>query len=177
MQPKGFDVIPIKCTGPNNIHTLVTKTSNVYLHSSPSPWSVGSVPWWLQRTSPQRPGGRLRPGEGQGSPGRRVDTSPLDHFCTALCRKGRWTWQLIYSNPLTRMWKSAQIEISKEIHYSCKIWRGIKFSGLAVCFATTKLKSTNISYSHKYAWRSLTKLPNLNLPIFIQWWFGPNRQI
>ena len=32
--------------------------------------------------------------------------------------------------------------------YRWKIWRGIKFGSLAVCLATTKLKSANISYSH-----------------------------
>ena len=41
-------------------------------------------------------------------------------------------------------------------------------------FATAKLKSANISYSHIYVWQSLTELPNLNPPIFLQWRFGPN---
>ena len=36
-------------------------------------------------------------------------------------------------------------------------------------FATAKLKFTNISYLHIR--RSHTKPPNLNLPIFLQWWF------
>ena len=67
------------------------------------------------------------------------------------------------------------------LQYTLLQWSGItrgiyridgKFGGelnLAVwqsSFATTKLKSTNISYLHIYVWRSLTKLPNLNLPIF-----------
>ena len=39
-------------------------------------------------------------------------------------------------------------------------------------FATAKLKSANISYLHVYVWWSLTELPNLNLPIFLQWRFG-----
>ena len=34
------------------------------------------------------------------------------------------------------------------IPYSREIWRGIKFGGLAVCLATAKLKSTDISYLH-----------------------------
>ena len=52
-----------------------------------------------------------------------------------------------------------------------------KFGGelnLAVwrsAFATAKLKSANISYSHIYVWRSLTEPPNLNPPIFLQWQF------
>ena len=37
--------------------------------------------------------------------------------------------------------------------------------------ATAKLKSANISYLHIYVWRSLTKPPNLNPPIFLQWRF------
>ena len=35
------------------------------------------------------------------------------------------------------------------IPYSWKIWRGIKFGGLAVCLATAKLKFANISYLHQ----------------------------
>ena len=73
------------------------------------------------------------------------------------------------------------------LQYTLLQWSGItrgiyridgKFGGelnLAVwrsSFATTKLKSTNISYLHIYIWRSLTKLPNLNPPIFLHWQFG-----
>ena len=58
-----------------------------------------------------------------------------------------------------------------ELPYSRKYWRGIKFGGLAVWFATAKLKSANISYLHIYVWRSLTEPPNLNSPIFLQWRF------
>ena len=39
------------------------------------------------------------------------------------------------------------------------VWRSI--------FVTAKLKSANISYLHIYIHRSLTKPPNLNLPIFL----------
>ena len=48
------------------------------------------------------------------------------------------------------------------IQYSWKIWRGIKFGGLAVYITTAKLKSAKISYLHIYVWRSRTKPPNLN---------------
>ena len=41
--------------------------------------------------------------------------------------------------------------------YSRKIWRGIKFGGLAVYTTTAKLKSAKISYSRIYVWRSCTK--------------------
>ena len=54
------------------------------------------------------------------------------------------------------------------IPYSRKIWRGIKFGGLAVYITTAKLKSAKISYSHIYVWRSRTEPPNLNPPIFLQ---------
>ena len=54
------------------------------------------------------------------------------------------------------------------IPYSRKIWRGIRFGGLAVYIATAKLKSAKISYSHIYVWRSRTEPPNLNPPIFLQ---------
>ena len=39
-------------------------------------------------------------------------------------------------------------------------------------WATTKLKSAKISYLHVYVWRFRNKLPNLNLPICLQWQFG-----
>ena len=45
------------------------------------------------------------------------------------------------------------------ILYSQKIWRGIKFGGLAVYITTAKLKSAKISYSHIYVWRSRTEPP------------------
>ena len=54
------------------------------------------------------------------------------------------------------------------IPYSRKIWRGIKFGGLAVYITTAKLKSAKISYSHIYVWRSHTEPPNLNPLIFLQ---------
>ena len=38
---------------------------------------------------------------------------------------------------------------------------GFKFGGLAVLFATAKLKPANISYLHIYVWRSLSEPPNL----------------
>ena len=57
-----------------------------------------------------------------------------------------------------------------------KSWRGIKFCGLAVCLATAKLKSTNISYLHIRIWQSLTEPPNLNPPIFLHWRFGTQLQ-
>ena len=56
------------------------------------------------------------------------------------------------------------------IPYSRKIWRGIKFGGLAVynIITTAKLKSAKISYSYiLYVWRSRTEPPNLNPPIFL----------
>ena len=54
------------------------------------------------------------------------------------------------------------VSLIKNIPYSRKIWQGIKFGGLAVYFATAKLKSASISFSHIYIWRSLTEPPNLN---------------
>ena len=56
------------------------------------------------------------------------------------------------------------------IPYSRKIWRGIKFGGLAVYITTAKLKFAKLSYSHihVYVWRSRTEPPNLNPPIFLQ---------
>ena len=36
-----------------------------------------------------------------------------------------------------------------DLSHSRKIWRGIKFGGLAVCLATAKLKSASISHLHK----------------------------
>ena len=55
--------------------------------------------------------------------------------------------------------------------YSWKIWWGItcKFGSLAV-LVTAKLKIR--SYLHIYVWRSLSKPPNLNPPIFLKWRFG-----
>ena len=63
------------------------------------------------------------------------------------------------------------------IPYSRKIWRGIKFGGLAVYITTTKLKSAKIScsYIYIYMWQSRTEPPNLNLPCNSD--FGLNRQI
>ena len=48
------------------------------------------------------------------------------------------------------------------IPYSRKIWRGIKFGGLAVCVKTAKLKSTKIFYTCMYVWRYHTIPPNLS---------------
>ena len=59
------------------------------------------------------------------------------------------------------------VQHSSCIPYSRKIWWGIKFGGLAV-YIKIKLKSAKISYSHIYVWRSRTKPPSLNLPIFLQ---------
>ena len=53
-----------------------------------------------------------------------------------------------------------------------------KFGGelnLAVwrsAWATAKLNSAKISYSHVYLWRSRTEPPNLNSPIRLKWQFG-----
>ena len=43
-----------------------------------------------------------------------------------------------------------------------------QFGGLA---CDRQLNSANISYLHIYVWQSLTKPPNLNPPIFLQWRF------
>ena len=40
-------------------------------------------------------------------------------------------------------------------------------------FAAAKLKSASISYLYICVWQFLTKLPNLNPPIFLQWQFWP----
>ena len=62
--------------------------------------------------------------------------------------------------------------------YSRKIWRGIKFGGLAVYITTAKLKPAKISYSHIYVWQSRTEPPNLNQPIYSSNSdLGLNRQI
>ena len=53
-------------------------------------------------------------------------------------------------------------DTARSIPYSRKIWRGIKFGGLAVRLATAKLKSAKMSYSHIYVWRPRSELPNLN---------------
>ena len=47
------------------------------------------------------------------------------------------------------------------IPYSRKIWRGIKFGGLAVCVKTAKLKSAKIFYACMYVWQYRTIPPNL----------------
>ena len=52
--------------------------------------------------------------------------------------------------------------ITVAIPYSRKILRGIKFGGLVVYITTAKLKFPT------FIWRSCTKLPNLNPPIFLQ---------
>ena len=52
------------------------------------------------------------------------------------------------------------------VPYSRKIWRGIKFGGLAVCFKTAKLKSAKFFYAYMYVWRYLTIPPNL-IPIMV----------
>ena len=56
---------------------------------------------------------------------------------------------------------------SSDIPYSQKIWRGIKFSGLAIYITTAELKFAKISYSHiiLYVWQSRTEALNLNPPI------------
>ena len=52
------------------------------------------------------------------------------------------------------------------IPYSRKIWRGIKFGGLAVCVKTAKLKSAKFFYAYMYVWRYRTIPPNL-IPIMV----------
>ena len=52
------------------------------------------------------------------------------------------------------------------IPYSRKIWRGIKFGGLAVCVKTAKLKSAKFFYACMYVWRYRTIPPNL-IPIMV----------
>ena len=49
-----------------------------------------------------------------------------------------------------------------------KFGRKLSLEAWQCTFATTKLKSTNIPYSHIYIWWSLTEPPNL---IFLQWQF------
>ena len=47
----------------------------------------------------------------------------------------------------------SMLSINNVILYSRKIWRGIKFGGLAVYITIAKLKSAKISYSHIiYVW-------------------------
>ena len=49
------------------------------------------------------------------------------------------------------------------ILYSQKIWRGIKFGGLAVCIKTAKLKSAKLFYTCMYIWRyHTTKFKSTN---------------
>ena len=59
--------------------------------------------------------------------------------------------------------KDYLIIITYRIAENLAVWRS--------AFATTKLKSANISYLHIYVWQSLTELPNLNPPILLQWRF------
>lgn len=86
-------LLPTSC--PPTVHFNLEDTGHwneqCLVHSLPSPWSVGCAPWWLQRICPRQPGGRLCPGEGQGSPGRTEDTNPPHHSCMALYNKERWT--------------------------------------------------------------------------------------
>ena len=53
-------------------------------------------------------------------------------------------------------------------HIAGKFGRELNLAVWRSAYATAKLKSTNISYSHIYIWRSRTEPPNL---IFLQWQF------
>ena len=46
----------------------------------------------------------------------------------------------------------ANVHIGRAILYSQKIWRGIKFGGLAVLGETAKLKSAKIYNACMYVW-------------------------
>ena len=64
-------------------------------------------------------------------------------------------------------WEVAQVALHTLtlchiILYSQKIWRGIKFGGLAVLGETTKLKSAKIYTACMYVWRYCSRPPNLN---------------
>ena len=48
-----------------------------------------------------------------------------------------------------------------------KFGRKLNLAVWQFTFITAKLKFTNISYLHICVWRSFTKPPNLNLPIFL----------
>ena len=58
------------------------------------------------------------------------------------------------------------------IPYSWKIWRGIKFGGLAVCLSTAKLKSAKLFSTCMYVRWYHTIPPNLNPPIVWNTSFG-----
>ena len=104
-------------------------------------------------------------------------------MCGLLPRLSQSNFFLVRSRPIPRditytytksvYYQKRTCSSTRNIPYSWKIWRGIKFDGLAVCFATAKLKSVKISHSHIYVWRSRTKLPNLNPPIVLHWRFCP----
>ena len=71
------------------------------------------------------------------------------------------------------------VYISSSIFYRIarKFGRKLNLVVWLSVFATAKLKSATISYLHTYVWQPLTKPPNLNPPIFLQWQLGPYRQI
>ena len=53
-----------------------------------------------------------------------------------------------------------------------------KFGGLVVSLCNCQIKIRQyFILAYMYVWRSLTEPPNLNPPIFLQWWFGPIYQL
>ena len=76
------------------------------------------------------------------------------------------------SNTAVSLWSGCKEKKTLKELYSWKIWRGIKFGGLADCLSNRQIKSTKISYSHIYVWQSHTKPPNLSPPIRLRWKFG-----
>ena len=91
----------------------------------------------------------------------------LCHYCSTQNQSRRWPLQ-------TEVVMKYRIARKFGGELNLVVWW---FGGLAVLLATAKLKSANISYLHIYVWRSLTKPPNLNPPIFYNSDLGPDRQI
>ena len=81
------------------------------------------------------------------------------------CRK--FSWGAKFRRLVTKITKiSTPQKLPAIRYYSRKIWRGIKFGGLAVCVKTAKLKSAKIFYTCMYIWRYRTIPPNL-IPIMV----------
>ena len=87
------------------------------------------------------------------------------HTCRR-CPYMWWSCKCLYNI----IWNYAYTSVVYRI--AGKFGRELKLAVWRSTFATAKLKSTDISYLHIYIWRSLTKPPNLNPPICMQWRFG-----
>ena len=102
-----------------------------------------------------------------------IETQPVSSCaCTCMHTHARCTHYVNYSISLSvlKTWVRPRSPIV--IPYSRKIWRGIKFGGLAVAGKTSKLKSAKIYTSCMSVWRYCSRPPNLNPPILFNTQFG-----